>query len=42
MLSGELDYISREIAEIVMDKISEVERMLKGLITSLEEKHLNP
>jgi len=42
MLSGDLDYIGREIAETIMDKISEVERMLKGLIKSLEEKHLNP
>ena len=42
MLSGSLDYIGREIVETVMDKISEVQRMLKGLIKSLEEKHLNP
>ena len=42
MLSRDLDYISRDIVETVIDKINEVERMLKGLIKSLEEKHLNP
>ena len=37
MLSRDLDYIRREIVETVIDKIHEVERMLKALIKSLEE-----
>ena len=41
MLSRDFDYISREIVETVIDKINKVERMLKGLIKSLEEKHLS-
>ena len=41
MLSGELDYISRDVAEAVIDKIPEVERMLKALIKSLEGKPLS-
>ena len=42
LLSGDLDYIDRDMVEAVIDKINEVERMLKALIKSLEEKHLNP
>ena len=37
MLSRDLDYIRREIVGTVIDKIHEVERMLKALIKSLEE-----
>ena len=40
MLSGDLDYIYRDIVKAVMDKIHEVERMLKALIKSLEDKRL--
>ena len=42
MLSGDLDYIKRDIVEAVIIKINEVVRMLKALIKSLEEKRLNP
>ena len=42
MLSGDLDYIDSALFRDIMDDIYEVERMLKALITSLENKHLNP
>ena len=42
MLSGDLDYIDSDIVKVIMDEINEVERMLKALIKSLENKHLNP
>jgi len=42
MLSGDLDYIDSDIMKVIMDEIDEVERMLKVLIKSLENKHLNP
>ena len=42
MLSGDLDYIDSAILKDIMDEIYEVERMLKALIKSLENKHLNP
>ena len=42
MLSGDFNYIGRDIVEATTDKINEVERMLKALIKSLEEKRLNP
>jgi four helix bundle protein len=42
MLSGDLDTIDSAILEDIMDEIYEVERMLKALIKSLENKHLNP
>ena len=42
MLSGDLDCISSDKVKIILDKIIEVERMLKALIKSLENKHLNP
>jgi four helix bundle protein len=38
MLSRDLNYINNNLVESVMDKVSEVEGMLKALITSLEEK----
>ena len=41
MLSRDSDYLSRERVGTVMDKMSEVERMLNGLIKSLEEKPLS-
>ena len=40
MLSGDLDYIDSAILKDIMDEIYEVERMLKALIKSLENKHL--
>ncbi|MBI4619858.1 MAG: four helix bundle protein [Desulfobacterales bacterium] len=42
MLGGDLDYIDSDILEGIKDDIHEVERMLKALIKSLENKHLNP
>ena len=42
MLSGDLGYIDSDILEGIKDDIHEVERMLKALIKSLENKHLNP
>ncbi|RJP60236.1 MAG: hypothetical protein C4549_01025 [Deltaproteobacteria bacterium] len=42
MLSGDLDYIDSDIMKVIMDEIYEVERMLKVLIKSLENKRLNP
>ena len=41
MLSGDLDYVDSDIVKVIMDEINEVERMLKSLIKSLENKHLN-
>jgi hypothetical protein len=42
MLSGDLDYVDSDTMKAIMDDINEVERMLKALIKSLENKHLNP
>ncbi|MFC1867322.1 four helix bundle protein [Thermodesulfobacteriota bacterium] len=42
MLSGDLDYIDSTILKNTMDEIYQVERMLKALIKSLENKHLPP
>jgi hypothetical protein len=37
-----LGYISNARLEMLKEGIREVERMLKALIRSLENKHLNP
>ena len=42
LLSGDLGYIKAEKIEKLQADIGEVERMLKALIKSLENKHLNP
>ncbi|MGD9310241.1 MAG: four helix bundle protein [Desulfosarcina sp.] len=42
MLSGDLGYLTDSSANNLKSHISEVERMLKALIKSLEEKHSNP
>jgi hypothetical protein len=42
MLSGDLDTIDSAIIEDIMDEIYEVGRMLKALMKSLGNKHLNP
>ena len=42
MISGDLDYIKKDILKEIGENITEVERMLKGLINSLEKKHSNP
>jgi hypothetical protein len=42
LLSGDLGYVEAgKLAELI-DKIAEVERMLKALIKSLEKNHLAP
>jgi len=42
MLSGDLGYISAQSLEPFLENLHEVERMLKALIKSLENKPLNP
>ena len=42
LLSGDLDYIETTEKKRLLDRIGEVERMLKALIKSLEGKHLTP
>ena len=41
LLSGDLGYIENAKLEGIMEKIQEVERMLKALIKSLEDKSLS-
>lgn len=42
LLSGDLGYLNTESLSELHRDIGEVERMLKSLIKSLEDKHLNP
>jgi len=42
LLAGDLDFIEKSELVTVKRDIAEVERMLKALIKSLENKHLNP
>jgi four helix bundle protein len=42
ILAGDLNFIMAEKTEIFQKEIGDIERMLKGLIKSLENKHLNP
>jgi four helix bundle protein len=42
MLSRDLEYIGNTAIKEYIDEINEVERMLKALIKSLEDKHLDP
>ncbi len=42
LLAGDLSYIRAEKLKKIKDDIGEVERMLKALIKSLKNKHLNP
>jgi len=42
LLSGDLGYMKAQEREKLQKDIGEVERMLKALIKSLENKHLNP
>ena len=42
LLSGDLGYLSNECLSELQRDIGEVERMLKALIKSLENKRLNP
>jgi four helix bundle protein len=42
LLTGDLGYSKPEHIKNVQEDVGEVERMLKALIKSLENKHLNP
>ena len=42
LLAGDLGFIEKEVLASVKRDIAEVERMLKALIKSLNDKHLNP
>jgi len=42
LLSGDPGYLNKERLSELQRDIGEVERMLKSLIKSLENKHLNP
>ena len=42
MLSNDLSYIKSDDFQRLQQDIGEVERMLKALIKSLQNKHLNP
>ena len=42
MLSGDLGYMDTKLAKSIIGKTNAVERMLKALIKSLENKPLNP
>jgi four helix bundle protein len=42
MLSGDLNFIDKIALNTIMEEINEVERMLKALINSLKNNHLNP
>jgi hypothetical protein len=42
LLSGDLGYLNKEILSDLQSNIGVVERMLKALIKSLENKHLTP
>ena len=42
ILSSDLGYIKAEDIEKLQENMGAIERMLKGLIKSLENKHLNP
>ena len=42
MISGDLGYVGEERLQEISNEIGDVERMLKAMIKSLENKHLNP
>ena len=42
LLAKDLGFIEKDELSTVKTNIAEIERMLKALITSLENKHLNP
>lgn len=42
LLSSDLEYIRKEKSDILLDEIGSVERMLKALIKSLENKYSTP
>ncbi len=42
LLSGDLNYVNKENLKALKDDTEEVERMLKALLKSLENKRSNP
>ena len=42
MISGDLGYVGKERFQEIREEIGDVARMLKAMIKSLENKHLNP
>lgn len=42
LLSGDLGYIKSDKLKKLQKDIGDIERMIKALIKSLENKHLNP
>ena len=42
MISGDLNYMNKEKLQELREELRDVERMLKAMIKSLENKHLNP
>jgi len=42
MISCDLDYMNKEKLQEFREELGDVERMLKAMIRSLENKHLNP
>ena len=42
LISGDLSYVGKESLGSLRGEIGDIERMLKALIKSLENKHLDP
>ena len=42
MISGDLGYVKKEELQELREEIGDVEQMLKAVIKTLENKHLNP
>ena len=42
MISGDVSYVEKESLVKLKEEIGDIERMLKALIKSLENKHLDP
>ncbi len=42
MISSDLNYMKKEKLQKLREELGDVERMLKAMIKSLENKHLNP
>ena len=42
MISGDLGYVVKKKLQELRKEIGDVERMLKAMIKSLENKHLDP
>ena len=42
MISGDLNYMKKEKLQEIREELGDVERMLKAMIKSLENKHLKP